>query len=104
MKRKIIAMGVMMLLGLSLKMTAYAQPKTMTDGAVFDAEFYAETYPDVKAVFGNDEAALYNHYIQYGKSEGRLAYAPENNTSATQASSISGVKMEPGDDNYLKAA
>ena len=56
-------------------MTAYAQPKTMSDGTVFDAEYYANTYPDVKAAFGNDEAALYNHYIQYGKSEGRLPKA-----------------------------
>lgn len=104
MKRKMIAMGVMMLLGLSLKMTAYAQPKTMTDGNVFDAEFYAETYPDVREALGNDETALYNHYVQYGKSEGRLACAVENNTSAMQASSKSGVKLEAGDENYLNAA
>lgn len=37
-------------------LTVYAQPKTMPDGTVFDAEFYAETYPDVKAAFGKDES------------------------------------------------
>lgn len=32
-------------------MTAYAQPRTMSDGTVFDAEFYASVYPDVVAVY-----------------------------------------------------
>ena len=50
-------------------------PKTMSDGQVFDAEFYANTYPDVKAAFGTDEAKLYEHYLVFGKAEGRLPYA-----------------------------
>ncbi|WP_026664354.1 L,D-transpeptidase [Butyrivibrio sp. FC2001] len=37
----------------------------------FDANFYAQKYPDVVAVFGNDPAALYNHYVTYGAKEGR---------------------------------
>ena len=72
-------------------MTVYAQPKTMPDGTVFDAEYYANTYPDVKAAFGNDEKALYNHYIKYGKAEGRLGVAPQNDAIpvATQAQVVS---------------
>lgn len=52
-----------------------AAPKQMADGNVFDAEFYAAAYPDVKAVFGNNEALLYQHYISFGINEGRLPYA-----------------------------
>lgn len=41
----------------------------------FDPVFYAETYPDVAAVLGTDADALYNHYINNGKAEGRLPHA-----------------------------
>ena len=37
----------------------------------FDAEFYAKAYPDVVAVFGDSPEALYKHYQDYGKAEGR---------------------------------
>lgn len=37
----------------------------------FDAEAYAEAYPDLKAAFGNDTAALAQHYIKHGIQEGR---------------------------------
>lgn len=39
--------------------------------AVFDAAYYADRYPDLKAAFGNDESALLQHFIQYGMAEGR---------------------------------
>lgn len=45
--------------------------------AVFDAAFYAATYPDVVAVLGNDEQLLYMHYVNFGKAEGRFANAEE---------------------------
>ncbi len=38
---------------------------------IFDANYYAETYADLKAAFGNDEEALLNHFINYGMREGR---------------------------------
>lgn len=75
MKRKIL-LTVITIMTLGCSMTVYAQPKTMSDGTEFDAEFYANRYSDVKAVFGDDEEALYHHYVQHGKSEGRL---PHNN-------------------------
>lgn len=40
---------------------------------VFDAEYYADSYEDLKAAFGYNEAALYNHYITFGLTEGRCA-------------------------------
>ena len=33
--------------------------------------YYADTYSDLKNAFGYDADALYNHYITYGKGEGR---------------------------------
>ncbi len=40
---------------------------------VFDAEYYANRYPDLKAAYGTDESKLYNHFINYGIEEGRSA-------------------------------
>lgn len=45
---------------------------------VFDAEYYGNTYADVKAVCGNDEEALFQHYMNYGLNEGRVG-SPEFN-------------------------
>lgn len=44
-------------------------------GEKFDPAFYAATYPDVAAACGTDVNALYNHYLAYGKKEGRMPYA-----------------------------
>lgn len=38
---------------------------------MFNAEDYAAIYPEVVAVVGDSEAALYNHFINYGIWEGR---------------------------------
>ena len=43
----------------------------------FDPEFYAQTYPDVVAIYGNSPEALYKHYQEYGKAEGRSCNAEE---------------------------
>lgn len=40
---------------------------------VFDAEYYANSYADLKAVYGNNEEALFQHYITLGLKEGRVA-------------------------------
>ncbi len=37
----------------------------------FDPDYYASMYPDVRAVYGNDAEALWNHFITYGFAEGR---------------------------------
>ena len=43
--------------------------KTIT----FDADYYLNTYPDLKAAFGNDSNAAYEHFLVHGISEGRCA-------------------------------
>lgn len=73
---------VCILIGLVLPIfgcvTATAEPKMMADGELFDGQFYAQQYPDVARVYGTDDAALYSHYVDYGKAEGRLPYKKES--------------------------
>lgn len=38
---------------------------------VFNAKYYADQYPDLKAAFGYDEEMLYQHFLDYGLKEGR---------------------------------
>ena len=40
---------------------------------VFDANYYASRYSDLKKAFGSNATKLYNHYITYGAKEGRQA-------------------------------
>ena len=39
----------------------------------FNYKAYADTYPDLKAVYGYDATLLYNHYMLCGKAEGKVA-------------------------------
>ena len=45
---------------------------------VFDASYYAKNNKDLKIAFGNDENALFQHFLNYGMSEGRQASAEFN--------------------------
>lgn len=40
---------------------------------LFNAVYYANSYPDLKKAFGYDSAKLYEHYYWYGIKEGRSA-------------------------------
>lgn len=40
---------------------------------VFDAKYYAASYADLKALYGDDEEALFQHYMSCGLQEGRIA-------------------------------
>jgi len=87
MKKRIITTLLVTVLGLSSSITAFAAPKTMPDGNVFDAEYYANTYADVKEALGTDEAVLYKHYLDYGKKEGRKPVA-DNEQSLNQNGTV----------------
>ena len=39
----------------------------------FDAAAYYSRYPDLRLAFGQNAKALYDHWITYGKAEGRKA-------------------------------
>jgi len=97
MKRKWILIGLLSALMLQTSMTAFAAPKKMSDGTVFDAEYYANTYPDVKAIIGTNEQNLYMHYKMFGKNEGRLPVAPTAYPTPVSQQSVANI-MENGFD------
>lgn len=76
MRKKLIMLAAAMTLALSCSITVCAQPEVMPDGTVFDTEYYAQANPDVAAVLGTDANALYLHYVNFGKAEGRAAVSP----------------------------
>ena len=97
-------LSIVMLSGMVL--TVEAAPKTMPDGGVFDAQYYATQYPDVAAVFGTDENMLYMHYTLCGKAEGRLPYnpvatAPVANNDAAYAAAVNAT-LKPTDSTYFE--
>ncbi len=59
-------------------LVAFAAPKKMPNGEIFDAVYYAGANPDVAKAVGNNEAALYGHYVKFGKAEGRVAVEPQD--------------------------
>ena len=72
-KRNLVAIaGMLVMLGSVLPVSAAESLET------FDYEAYADTYPDLKAAFGYDAQALYNHYMLCGKAEGRVAVFTED--------------------------
>lgn len=89
MRRKFLTPALVFIMCIGITMTAYAspqadqlqnQPQFTTNATseelsiiktLFSAEEYAELYPDVVKTHGNEEAALWDHFVTYGLSEGR---------------------------------
>ena len=61
----------------------------------FDANYYANNNPDVVAAFGNSPEALYKHYLNYGKKEGRSQNANEAAQKVQQAQQQEQVAQQP---------
>ena len=80
MKKKVMAAVLMMGIVIGSSLTVCAAPEVMADGTIFDAEYYARMYPDVAAVIGTDADALYQHYVNFGKAEGRQAASSQRLT------------------------
>ena len=83
MRKNIIALALtgIVTLGSVFGMTATANAAELdatTATTVFDATYYAETYPDVVAVLGTDVNVLLAHYLTSGVVEGRNASATFN--------------------------
>ena len=49
-------------------------PQPYVDQGMFNAVAYADRYPDLKALYGYDPIALWNHYDTIGRYEGRIPY------------------------------
>ncbi|MCQ2517345.1 MAG: VanW family protein [Lachnospiraceae bacterium] len=85
MKNRMIRLLVSMTLAIALVLSfapvnAYAAPtKDLSKvRALFDAQFYYDSFPDVAAAVGSNENALFNHYVNFGIREGRSASASFN--------------------------
>ena len=90
MRRKFLAPALVFIMCIGITMTAYAspqadqlqnQPQFTTNATseelsiiktLFSAEEYAELYPDVVKAYGNEEAALWDHFAAHGLSEGSI--------------------------------
>lgn len=64
----------------------------------FDAKYYADTYPDLKAAFGYDSAKLLNHWRTCGIKEGRGA-SPILDLTYYMANNVD-LRKAYGDRNY----
>ncbi|MCD8038683.1 MAG: hypothetical protein LUE96_06305 [Lachnospiraceae bacterium] len=73
---------------------------------LFDAEYYAETYPDVVAVFGDDADTLLQQYLNSGITEGRSASAYFNalayKTANTDLAAAFGDDWDAYADHYIE--
>lgn len=58
-------------------MTAEAIPARMPDGVLFDSDYYVESNMDLMPVYGRDTWLLYQHYVLFGKAEGRAPLSTE---------------------------
>lgn len=54
------------------------QPKVTDYSAVFDANYYYNTYPDVQQAIGSDADKLLKHFVTSGMKEGRTGNANFN--------------------------
>ncbi len=84
MMRRKIALYLTAVLVMSYGITAQAAPKVI-GGIKFDAAYYLARYPDLQQAIGNDETALYNHFVTCGMAEGRVAVATPEDISAQSA-------------------
>lgn len=75
---------------------AFAAPKYMPDGTVFDAEYYALNNPDVVSVYGTDEGKLYQHYLNYGKKQKRWPFDVMTLPEALRASVLESINKGQG--------
>lgn len=104
--KRLASLVLMTALMMMSQMSVSAAPAVMADGGIFDATYYAQNYPDVAAVFGNDSAMMYQHFVLCGKAEGRQAYNPTEDVetilnSAAYAATIDATLL-PTDSKYME--
>ena len=73
MKKTSKILAVLLSLALLISLLPITAKATVSTDITFDAEFYLNKYSDLRAAFGNDYDAAYNHFLTYGIKEGRQA-------------------------------
>ena len=104
MKKILLTLAAVITLTAGMTLTAAAQETVDT----FDYKAYADTYPDLKAVYGYDANALFAHYMNLGKAEGRVgsfagdaaAGTGATGTATPAASTFSINTFSVGGDTY----
>lgn len=75
-RKSIIVLLLVIVCSLTAIIPLYAAPENAIDySAVFDADYYYNTYPDLQQNIGNDPAALLKHFTTVGMREGRSGNA-----------------------------
>lgn len=80
--KKILLLMIVIVFSSGLSVSAFAKPKIMSDGQLFDAEYFAKNNPEAAKVLRYNEKLLYEYYINYGKALGKLPYANETKTAS----------------------
>lgn len=82
----------------------YEVPSHASDTDDFDADYYANAYADVRAVYGNNPIELYSHYLNYGMKEGRFKNAAEEASGVASCSIDTYVDVDIANQtmNYYK--
>ncbi|HIW81807.1 MAG TPA: VanW family protein [Candidatus Acetatifactor stercoripullorum] len=78
--RRAMALGLCITALSAQALSAKAAGMTQEDAfrAVFDAEYYYNTYTDLQTAIGMDEEALFSHFVNNGIREGRSGMADFN--------------------------
>lgn len=66
-------LSIIILLVATLSLLSIVPVNAAVKNVAFDSEYYANSYADIKAAFGNDADAAYNHFVNIGIKEGRVA-------------------------------
>ena len=74
----VLALLLMMLVPSFTVLNAEAAGQAAMYASIFDAQFYAQKYPDLAAALGTNENALLAHFLTNGMAEGRQGCAEFN--------------------------
>jgi len=85
----------------SIKVEAADKTTTAALKKEFDADFYATKYPDIKAAFGTNKEAMFNHFLTFGMKEGRMMNA--NFDPVAYVTAYPDVKATLKKNDYSKA-
>lgn len=75
--RSLLSLGLAFLMTMLIPARGYAEdPEAYR--AVFDAEYYYNSYPDLQGTIGDDAEKLFSHFVSSGAREGRSGNAEFN--------------------------
>lgn len=76
-KNKICIVLLLVLLAAFLPAKEANAAQTLLTRTNFDAQRYAQRYPDLRAAFGSNDTLLFEHYLRCGFTEGREGHSTD---------------------------